>query len=100
MKVIWSPKATQDLSRIVAIIARDKKKAALQWAQTVYRKVSRLRLFPKSGRTLPELAQLGLDQAEAGQNELREVIVGNYRIVYKVTTQISILTVFHGAKKF
>ena len=89
MKIIWSPKARQDLNYIVEIIARDKKTVSLRWAQTVYKKVSRLQRFPSSGRIVPEL----------NRAEIREILVGSYRIVYKVSSQISILTLFHGARK-
>lgn len=89
MKIIWSPKAALDLNRIVDFISRDKKETALQWARLIHRKVSRLQRFPKSGRVVPEL----------GRDEIREILIGDYRIVYKVGSQISILTVFHGAKE-
>lgn len=89
MKIIWSPKAALDLNRIVDFISRDKKEAALQWARLIHRKVSRLQRFPKSGRVVPEV----------GREEIREILIGDYRVVYKIGAQVSILTVFHGAKE-
>jgi toxin ParE1/3/4 len=49
----------------------------------------RLREFPYSGQVVPEL----------GREELREVIQGNYRVIYRVGEgRIDILTVYHGAR--
>ena len=87
MKVIWSPRAFEDLLRITEIIALDKKKVAFQWAESVRKKVLRLKKFPKSGRIVPELKREGI----------REIIIGNYRVIYKVDKEVAILTVFHGA---
>lgn len=89
MKIVWSPRAVQDLNRIVDFIAQDKIHAALHWVQDVYKKVSRLQRFPKSGRIVPE----------TNRPNLREILKGSYRIIYKIGPEISILTVFHGAKK-
>ncbi len=89
MKIIWSPKAKKDLINIADFIARDKQSAALKWLQLVKSKVSRLSKFPRSGRMVPEIKR----------QDIREMIIGNYRVIYKVGTTISILTVFHGAKQ-
>lgn len=76
------------MNRIVDFISRDKKQAAAHWTKTVYKKVSRLKRFPKSGRVVPEFRR----------EEIREILVGSYRIIYGLTSQIDILTIFHGAK--
>ena len=89
MKVIWSNKARDDLNRIADRIARDKTSAAFRWVQTMYRKVLRLGHFPKSGRVVPELKR----------EEVREILIDDYRVIYKVEKKtVSILTIFHGAK--
>ena len=89
MKIIWSPTAHKDLRQIASLIARDKPVVAMGWARKVKQKTSRLRRFPYSGRIVPELRR----------PEIREVIFGSYRIVYRISSEISILTVFHGAKR-
>lgn len=43
-------------------------------------------LQPKSCRVVPEL----------NRSDIREIIFGNYRVIYKVTDDIHILTVRHG----
>jgi toxin ParE1/3/4 len=45
--------------------------------------------FPGSGRVVPEI----------GRMEIRELILGDYRIVYRHHVgRVEILTVFHGAR--
>jgi len=49
--------------------------------------------FPQSGRVVPEL----------DREDVREVIRGTYRIVYRyrsAAAEAQILTVFHGARLF
>ncbi|HBL16360.1 MAG TPA: hypothetical protein DD417_06265 [Elusimicrobia bacterium] len=45
--------------------------------------------FPRSGRVVPELCD----------PTVRELILGNYRLVYRVKAKcIQLLTVYHGAR--
>lgn len=88
MNIIWTPQAKKDLVRIVDIIAADKRRVALKWALSIDKKVSRLRRFPKSGRIVPEV----------GREDIREIIVGAYRVIYKIGRSIGILSIFHGSK--
>jgi len=49
----------------------------------------RLAEFPRPGRVVPEI----------GVQEIREVIVQSYRVIYQVVgEEVEILTVHHGAK--
>ena len=51
--------------------------------------VKRLEAFPRSGRMVPVI----------GQEDIREIIFGSYRIVYVVSDdEVNILTVFHAAR--
>src|SRR2546425_6354198 len=51
--------------------------------------VARLESHPLSGRVVPEV----------GDQSLREIIQGSYRIVYRVNRDVvEIVTVFHGAR--
>ena len=53
--------------------------------------VTRLESYPLSGRVVPE----------GGDQSLREVIHGSYRIVYRLKPDVAeIVTVFHGASLF
>ncbi len=51
--------------------------------------VGRLANFPNSGRVVPEIKDPGI----------REILLGSYRIVYRVKGDLlELLTVYHGAR--
>jgi plasmid stabilization system protein ParE len=51
--------------------------------------VERLEDFPRSGRVVPEIEQ----------DNIREIILNRYRIVYRLSeNEVKILTVFHSSK--
>ena len=84
MKVTWSPQAIDRVLEISEYIALDKPGAALKWAESVFQSTERLVLFPESGRMVPEL----------GRPEVREILHGGYRILYRLDPgQVSVLTV-------
>jgi plasmid stabilization system protein ParE len=87
MRIIWSPLAVDRASEIVDYIARDKPAAAEKWVEGVFSRVEKLKSSPEIGRIVPEI----------GNDQFRELIYGNYRIIYRVEKkQISILTIRHG----
>ena len=90
-KINWTGPALQDLLEIVDYIKIDNKKAAYHFAKDIKGKVSRLTIFPNSGRIVPEFPTSGL----------REIIIGNFRIIYRVISDkhtVEILTLRHGAR--
>jgi len=87
MRIIWSPLAVEKAAEIAEYISRDNPTAAKNWVDTVFSKVEQLKSFPESGRIVPEI----------NNKDFRELIYGNYRIIYRVEkTQVSILTIRHG----
>jgi len=87
VKIIWSPLAIDRASEIAEYIAQDKPSAAEKWINTVFSKVGQLKSSPEIGRVVPEIRN----------DKFRELIYGNYRIIYRIEkTQISILTIRHG----
>jgi len=87
MKIIWSPLAIDRASEIAEYIALDKPAAADKWITTIFSKVEQLASSPEIGRVVPEIED----------EQFRELIYGNYRIVYRIEKkQISILTIRHG----
>lgn len=87
MKIIWSPLAIDRASEIAQYIALDKPIAAEKWINTLFSKVKQLTLSPKGGRVVPEI----------GNEQFRELIYGNYRIIYRIEKkQATILTIRHG----
>jgi len=87
MKIYWSPLAMERISEIAAYIALDNLTTATAWVNEIFDTTEKLLDFPKIGRIVPEL-----------QNQkIRELLKGNYRIVYKIENKrISILTLRHG----
>jgi addiction module RelE/StbE family toxin len=89
-RLLWTEPARDDLREIFRFIRQDNPVAAGNVIQEIREKVERLALFPLSGRNVPELPDPGL----------REVIVGNYRVIYRlVGNTVEILTVVHGRRK-
>ena len=70
-QVIWAPQAIQDVEAIRAHVARDSAHYADLVVERIVAAVERLPDNPRSGRIVPEL----------GDESIREVIHGNYRIV-------------------
>ncbi len=83
MKVIWSPLAIEKLKDITAYISQDNPQAAHQLAESLFDLADNITAHPEKGRKVPELAD----------NRYRELIYGNYRLIYKITNDIHILTI-------
>lgn len=87
MKITWSPLAIDRVAEIAKYIVQDSPNSAQKWVESTFKVVERLEQFPKSGRIVPEIMQ----------DDFREIIHGNYRIIYRLQSEsISILTVRHG----
>lgn len=87
MKIAWSPLAVDRVAEIAGYIAWDKPSAAVAWVNDVFSQVGRLSSSPEIGRIVPEI----------GNPQFRELLYGNYRLVYRIERdRISILTVRHG----
>jgi toxin ParE1/3/4 len=84
-QVTWTDQALDDLDAVCLFIARDAPRYAELFAERVFRATDRLAEFPLSGRVVPEI----------GREDIREVIVQNYRIL---PDEVEILTVHHGAR--
>ncbi len=87
MKIIWTVQAVEKLEEFVDFIASDNPKAASRWAKKILNLVEKLEKFPTLGRKVPEI----------NRYEIRELIEGEYRIIYRLETNlISILTIYHS----
>jgi toxin ParE1/3/4 len=87
MRIIWSPLAVERTAEIAEYISRDNPTAAKKWIDAIFSKVLQLKSFPESGRIVPEI----------NNKNFRELIYGNYRIIYRLEKiQVSILTIRHG----
>lgn len=90
VKVVWTNYAYLDLKDIYHYIARDSVKYAHLQISRIKDRTTILKSNPQSGRIVPE----------TNQEYLRELIEGNYRIIYKIrnSERVDILTVFHAAR--
>jgi len=81
--------AQAELRRISHRIAMDNPPAAKVWVLKIRDRVRLAGRSPKLGRKVPEL----------DRDDVREAIVGNYRVVYVIRPKIvEILRVFEGHK--
>ena len=89
IKIVWTRQAREDLREIRAFIAREAPVTAAIFVRRLRKSVERLREFPRSGRVVPEL----------NRNDIREILKGNYRIIYRVAeSRIEILVIYHSAR--
>jgi toxin ParE1/3/4 len=88
-KIVWSPRAANSLEEICTYIARDSEHYACVFAQRIVAAVEELAEFPGIGRVVPEYSN----------PSLRERIVGNYRVVYRVQPDaVQVVVVTHGSR--
>lgn len=89
-RIVWTATSREDLRGIVQYIAGDSPVYARSFALRLRRSVARLAEFPGSGCRVPE----------DPSGTYREVIVGNYRVVYRTAEDsVVIVTVLHGARE-
>jgi addiction module RelE/StbE family toxin len=87
--VRWTSQAVDDLASIRAFIERDSPRYGRLVVQRLLEATGRLEAFPHSGRVVPELQR----------DEMREIVLGDYRIVYRLETETPvILTVFRSSR--
>ncbi len=86
----WTTQAKNDLISIAEYIAQDSRKYARIQIQRIRERARQLRKHPNSGRIVPELEN----------PRIRELILGNYRIIYCMVSdeRVDILTVHHSAR--
>jgi addiction module RelE/StbE family toxin len=91
-KIVWSLAATEDLENIYSFIARDSKYYAGRFVDELLEKIELLPSQPLVGRVVPEKED----------HTIREIIKGNYRIMYSIhkLPQIIIYRIIHNAQNF
>lgn len=89
MALRWAERARTDVRELRTYIAQDSPYYARQFVARIFRAVDKLVDHPKIGRPVPE----------AEREDVRELLVQPYRIIYVVqSTTIHIVTVVHGAR--
>lgn len=90
VEIKWTDLAIDNLTDIGNYIEKD----SIRYAEIIVNKIfdatNILERFPNSGRVVPELEDINT----------RELICGNYRIVYRLLNEkrIDILTIHHSAR--
>jgi plasmid stabilization system protein ParE len=88
MNVVWSNYAQEKVMEISLRISIDNLLVAEQWVNDIFDKTKSLSSFPRMGRKVPEVKRV----------DVRELLFGNYRIIYhysELTQQVTVLTVRH-----
>jgi addiction module RelE/StbE family toxin len=90
VKVIWSELSIEDLRSIFDYISIDSPYYAGIQIDRIVNRTEQLIEFPQSGRVVPEF----------NNESLRELIEGNYRIVYQLVNEtVEIVRIHHASKK-
>lgn len=88
-QVKWTLVALDDVEAICTLIGRDAPSHAQMFAEDVFEAVERTAVYPESGRIVPEL----------DRPDVRELVMGNYRIVYCWDEEtVTVLAVYHAAR--
>jgi len=89
LRVAWSPRVATDLESIVEYISKDSPAYARGLARKVLDATRRLSRFPLHGRKVPEF----------NDEEIREILVSSYRVIYEVQDRrILVTAVIHGKR--
>jgi toxin ParE1/3/4 len=83
----WTEQSAKDLELIFDFISRDSEHYATLVIKEIFKTTERLETFPESGRIVPEF----------NVKTVREIILGNYRIIYRLNKDaVEILTIHHS----
>ena len=90
VKVIWSARSLKDLEEIGEYISKDSFKYAKLTLEKLIETAKLIEYNRLIGRIVPEV----------GQSGIREIITGNYRIIYQTKAKESafILTIHHSSR--
>ena len=88
-RVVWSPRALDDVDSIASYISRDSTAHASTVVTKIIGVARTLRQFPFAGRVVPEFKD----------EFLRERFVYSYRIIYHIRGQtVTVAAVIHGKR--
>jgi plasmid stabilization system protein ParE len=90
MEIIWTPKGLESLSGIQKHIAQDSPLHADIFVSELLDHVDLLAGHPSLGRVIPEV----------NEEDKREIIHENYRVLYYRADRIYVFRVIHGKQDF
>ncbi len=90
VRINWTLQSKEDLQSIAEYISRDSKAYAKRHIKGLRSRVQVLKKLPKSGTIVREFSN----------PNLRELVIGNYRIIYKIIDpkRIDIITIHHSSR--
>jgi len=91
VKIKWTVQAVNDIENIAEFIAKDSQNYAIIQTKRFFDSVLVLKSNPSFGRVVPEM----------GSKIIREIILGNYRIIYRIASKesVDIITVHHSKRQ-
>jgi len=86
----WTDQSVEDLINIGEFISKNSLKYSVIQVKRLRERAKILKVQPLLGRVVPEI----------NDESVRELLMGNYRIIYRIISfeRIDILTVHHSAK--
>ncbi|HMD18181.1 MAG TPA: type II toxin-antitoxin system RelE/ParE family toxin [Terriglobales bacterium] len=88
-RIVWSRRAAQDLDSITEYIASDSPAYACVVLKSIVNQTKILVRFPQAGRKVPEF----------DDENIRELVVYSYRIIYRLQEdEVLIVAVIHGKR--
>ena len=89
MIVRWTDAAQNHLAAIHSYIAQNSPEYAHRTVDRLTKRTHQIAVYPKSGRVVPEYES----------SDLREIIEGSYRIIYRIFPEkIDVIAVLHCAR--
>ncbi len=90
VKIVWTESSTLDLKEIFDYIAHDSDRYASITTHKIYQRAQEIIDNPFIGRIVPEF----------NEKFIRELIEGNYRVIYRIKNeiQVDVLRIFHSAR--
>jgi len=90
VRINWTFQAKDDLKGIAEYISKDSKRYAKLQVDRLNNRTKILKTQIRSGKIVSEI----------NRENIRELIEGNYRIIYKIVknNQVDILTIHHSAR--
>lgn len=85
----WSLTSLADLEEIAEYIAKDSPFYAIAFTDRIIDTIEQLKDFPLKGRMVPEL----------GREDLRELLFGNYRLIYRSAKEGVVIVAIHHSKR-
>ncbi len=89
-KIIWTEYALDCIERVASFIALDSEYYSKEFVHKIIEQIEALKTFSEMGRIVPEL----------NDQNLRELVYQNYRIVYLVkNNSVNLIYIGHASKQ-